>query len=294
MTLPPSSPYTRTSPHTPWWKRWPNHARHVAVLIYQRFFDERCLIVAASLSYTSLLAMVPVLAVTMAILSAFSAFDQARHDLQRLIFDNFAPHVGDQAIGFITSLVDNAAGLTAVGVVGIVITALLLMTTIEEALNTIFRVKNKRPLLSRLIGFWTILTITPLLLAFFLSVSHSFITPMIHNLSLPMRGVEIASPLIITTIIFTLIFIIVPYRRIALSHAVIGAMVTAIGLEILKNVFTIYVASGTYATLYGALAGIPLFLIWMYLSWTIVLFGALFTDTLNHDNISEPLIEDIL
>ncbi len=252
--------------------------RDIVLLIYRRFINEGCTRIAASLSYTSLLALVPVLSVTLAILSGFKAFDGARENIHLLIFSNFAPHLGDQARDLIATFVDNATKLTALGIGGIAVTAILLLATIENTLNDIFRVKEKRLWGSRLMRFWTVLTITPVLLAISLSLSRQW-----QGVAIPSTisaVIKAASPFLVATVFFSLLFIVIPHCRIKLRYIVIGAIVSSTGFTILKSLFTFYVSSGSYATLYGAMAGVPLFLIWMYCAWNVVLLGALVTDTL--------------
>ncbi|MEQ9200085.1 MAG: YihY family inner membrane protein, partial [Rhodospirillales bacterium] len=142
--------------------------------IASRFSSDKCLRIAASLSYTSLLALVPMLAISLSILSAFPVFNDAREGIQALIFENFAPNTGEALTDYIQTFIRNTAGLTAIGIVGLAATAVMLLATIEDALNTIFRVEKKRPFVGRLLVFWAVLTMGPLLMGASFSLSSYF------------------------------------------------------------------------------------------------------------------------
>lgn len=253
--------------------------------IASRFSGDKCLRIAASLSYTSLLALVPMLAISLSILSAFPVFDDARDGIQQLIFENFAPNTGEALSEYIQTFVRNTTGLTAVGIVGIAATSVMLLATIEDALNTIFRVEKKRPFVGRMLVFWAVLTLGPLLMGASFSLSSYFyaLTKVLDSgvasgLTQVLRDLV---PVILSAAGFAVMYIFMPNRPVKLRHAAVGALAAAILFETLKSAFTsLVIGGGTYSTIYGAMATVPIFLVWMYVSWTVVLFGALLTAAL--------------
>ena len=243
--------------------------------IASRFSSDKCLRIAASLSYTSLLALVPMLAISLSILSAFPVFNEARDGIQALIFENFAPNTGEALTDYIQTFIRNTAGLTAIGIVGLAATAVMLLATIEDALNTIFRVEKKRPFVGRLLVFWAVLTMGPLLMGASAQVLDqevaSGLTALVRDLV----------PVILSAAGFAIMYVFMPNRPVKLRHAAAGALVAATMFELLKSGFTsVIIGGGTYSTIYGAMATVPIFLVWMYVSWTVVLFGALLTAAL--------------
>ena len=122
--------------------------------IIHRFFEDQCLRIAASLSFTTLLSLVPLLAVSFAIFAAFPAFNGIQNQLQDFVFKNFVPSAGDVISEYFTNFTQNAGKLTALGITGLAVTAIMLLATIENCLNRIFRVQVRRSRASRLLIFW--------------------------------------------------------------------------------------------------------------------------------------------
>ena len=141
-------------------------ARYVA----RRFQRDGASRVAASLSYTSLLSLVPLMAIALAMLAAFPVFDDIRAQIQGWVFQNFVPAVGEVVQKQVTRFIANAGKLTAAGVVGLALTAIMLLVTIEGAMNAVFRVARDRSPLSRLLVYWTVVTLGPLLIGLSLSL----------------------------------------------------------------------------------------------------------------------------
>jgi membrane protein len=246
------------------------------VYLYRRFKVDRCLMTATALSYTTLLSLVPLLVVVFSIVSAFPVFETVTATMQDFIFRNFLPAAGETVQQYVTSFMDKAGTLTGVGIVFLVITALMLMNTIDEALNGIWRVRKARSIVAKLAVYWAALTLGPLLIA--VSV---LVTTYVVSTS---RFGEAASaalvgwtPFLSTTLALTLLYVLVPNRRIPFRYGLISAVLAAALFELAKVGFAHYVASGpVYGTIYGALATIPLFLVWVYVSWAIVLLGVEF------------------
>lgn len=238
--------------------------------------------VSASLSYTSLIAIVPLFAIGLSIFSAFPAFENIREQIQELLLKNLAPTLGHEVSQYFASFLKASASLTTIGVISIVITSILMLSTIENSLNFIFRVSRPRHLTTKITLYWTVITLGPLLLGAAFSIRGYFsalpdISPEIEkNLYL-----STLLPSLITMTMLIIIYVFVPNKKVKLKNAAVGALIAMLLFWILRKVFAIAIsASTTYQTLYGALAIIPIFLIWMYLAWSVVIFGAVITAAL--------------
>jgi len=252
-----------------------------------RFFQDNGLTTAASLSYTTLLALVPLMAVTVAILAAFPAFQNVVSALQDFIFSNFVPASGETIQIYLQQFAEQAGKLTAVGVAFLLLTAVMLLDTIETALNDIWRTHRKRRPLSRFLVYWALLTLGPVLLGVSLAVSSYLVSlPLISDaassLGLGTKLLRVL-PFITTAIAFGLLYSIVPNCNVPWRHALFGGLVAALLFEAAKKAFALYITKvPTYAVIYGALAAVPVFLIWIYISWAIILIGAQLTFALAH------------
>ncbi len=247
--------------------------------LIQHFREDRSFESAAALSYTSLLALVPLMTVMLGVISGFPVFDHVAEELETYIFTNFVPAAGDVIREHLNEFVDRTTGLTGAGTVFLIATAILLMSTIERSLNRIWRVKASRGPTNRLMIYWAVLTLGPLLMGASLALT-SYLAASSALAPHLVRGVvqEVffyLMPFGVVLVAFTLIFILVPNRRVLWRHALFGALLSAILFELAKGGFVWYVTNfPTYERLYGALATIPLFLIWIYLSWVVILLGA--------------------
>ena len=254
------------------------------VFAVRRFYADQGAQAAAALTYTTLLALVPLLAIAFAIFSAFPAFELAQDRLETLLFENLVPEVGAEVRGYIGSFTRNTTNLTAVGVIALGVSAVLLLATIEGTFNRIWRVERARPFVTRLLIFWTMLTLGPLLLAASFSMTTDVFSAVrqvasegVAYVPIGIDGVDRILAALIQTAAFTVLFMVVPARTVHLRDAMIGGAISGVTFELLKWGFRIYLTSfPTYQTIYGAMAVIPIFLIWLYLSWTVVLFGAVF------------------
>lgn len=250
-------------------------ARHLC----QHFREDRSFESAGALSYTSLLALVPLMAVMFGVISAFPVFDHWGEEIESYIFSNFVPTAGDQIRENLQEFVDRTAGLTGAGTVFLIATAILLMATIEKSLNRIWRVRSQRRPASRLVTYWAALTLGPLLMgASLVLTSYLAAVPLLAPEAVQGYLQQIMlnlTPFLVSLVGFTLVFLIVPNRRVRWHHALAGAFISAVLFELAKRGFVLYVTNfPTYERLYGALATIPLFLVWIYLSWVVVLLGA--------------------
>lgn len=260
-------------------KKWLDISMQIAGAAVRRFGDENCLRMAASLSYTSLLAVVPLSAIAFAMLAAFPVFEGVREQFNSALFSNFLPQAADSMREYFDRFVRNTAGLSAVGIIGLALTAVLLLGTVESALNTIFRVNRSRRIGPRLLVFWAVITLGPLLLGASFSIS-TYVFAATAFLGLDVNGTFFGTvaqylPTILMAAVLTMFYVTIPNRKVSLRAALVGAVTASVMISVLRKVFGMYVASfPTYQNIYGALSAIPIFLIWMYLSWAVVLWGA--------------------
>ncbi len=277
-----SADETPRRPERPVWMealRDPGWSHAFARHLWRHFAEDRSLESAAALSYTSLLALVPLMAVILGVISAFPVFDQWAAELETYIFTNFVPAAGDAVQEHLNEFVERTAGLTGAGTIFLIVTAILLMSTIERSFNRIWRVATPRRLTGRLVTYWAVLTLGPLLMGGSLALT-SYLAVVPALAPELVRGMLQAfflgiTPFLVAMIGFTMVFLVVPNRRVRLRHALVGAFISALLFELAKRGFVLYVSYfPTYERLYGALAAVPIFLVWIYLSWVVVLLGA--------------------
>ena len=253
-----------------------------ALAVFWRFYEERGLQTAGSLTYTTLLSLVPLFTVALAVSTAFPVFDQTIGALQEFVLENFLPDARgiDVIADQITAFTQNAGRLTAIGLAFFLVTAVMLMMTIDVALNRLFRVQRQRPMLQQVLMYWAVLTLGPVLIGGSLSMTSFAVGASFGWLRLSRVADVILGilPFVFTCIALTLLYGVVPNRRVEFRHALIGGVVAGIAFEIAKRGFAVYLARfPTYTLIYGAFATIPIFLLWLYMSWVVVLAGATLT-----------------
>jgi membrane protein len=253
---------------------------------WKRFVEDRCLQTAGALSFTTVFALVPLTAAVLGFLAAFPGFAGWRAQITRWVFENFVPAAGSTVEGYLTQFADNASQATAVGVLVLFFSAVSLMMSIEDAFNRIWRVQVARSAGSRLIVYWTALTLGPLLMVAALAISsYAFALPFIGaaeaQFSIKARVLS-ALPFLLVWSALVAAYAVIPNRSVRLRHAFLGALIAAALFEGAKRGFALYAANyASYQQVYGALAMVPIFIFWIYLSWAIVLFGASLTASLN-------------
>lgn len=253
--------------------------------VLKRFRQDRCLQVAGSLTFTTLLALVPLITVALAVFAAFPVFSDFSAELRTLIWNNLVPDAAGKVISvYLRQFTEYAARLTALGIIFLVVTSLMLMLTIDRALNSIWRVTRPRPLINRLLIYWAVLTVGPILIGASLSLSSWLLSVSLEfTKQIPALGVFLIklTPVLLSTIAYALLFLTVPYRYVPVSHALAGAIVAAVATEAMNRGFAIYVTHvPTYKLVYGTFASIPIFMLWVYLSWLAVLLGAVIAASL--------------
>ncbi len=252
------------------------------VALVNRFREERATQTAGSLTYTTLLALVPLFAVALAAATAFPVFDQWIASLQRFITENLLPNTPavNAVMDQINAFTQNVGQLTALGVVGFAVTSVMLMLTVDNALNRIFRVQRRRSLLQNIFVYWAVITLGPVLVGASLSATYLAVRQSLGALSLDILADAALGvlPFLFTCGALVLLYGVVPARPVDWRHALAGGILAAAGFEIAKRAFALYLSRvPTYKLIYGAFATIPIFLVWLYVSWLVVLTGAIFT-----------------
>jgi len=223
--------------------------------------------------------------VIFALFAAFPVFSDISVQLKNFIFTNFMPAAGDVIQRYLDQFVANVNKMTAVGAVGLIVTALLLMHSVDSALNTIWRSNSPRPMVYSFAVYWMILTLGPLLAGASLAISSYLLSLRWVNVtgvtSLIDQLLRIF-PLVLSILAFWLLYSVVPTRRVPGRDALTGAVVAGLLFELGKKGFALYVTMfPSYQLIYGVLAVIPILFLWVYWTWCIVLLGAEVTVTLN-------------
>lgn len=253
--------------------------------VAQRFREDRCMRVAGALSFTTLLALVPLTAVTFAAFSRFEIFESWMLTAQEFIYSNFVPAAGETVNRYLRKFAANADRLTVWGLLFLALTSLMVMATIERIFNDIWHVPHSRRRLHRYLAYIALLLLGPVLIGISLSSTSYLISLPLFSPRASLGGLKIyllvLTPIVFELLAFWALYVIVPNYRVRLRHGLIGSVFATAMFEIAKRGFAFFVThSSTYKTVYGAVAALPVFLIWIYLTWVIILAGAVMTATL--------------
>jgi len=245
----------------------------------ERFRDDRLGLTASSLTFTTTIALVPLFTVVLAVFTAFPMFSKLQGALQTWLVQSLVPDsISRQVLGYLTQFAKQASRLGAVGLAVLFITALALVLTIDRTLNGIWRVRRQRPLAQRVMIYWAVMTLGPLMLAASLSVS-TYLLSASKGLVGSVPGiVAFVLDLLGTAVVaagLAALYRWVPNTPVRRSHAWAGGIFAAVMLEVAKGVLALYVKLvPSYSAVYGAFATLPLLLVWIYIAWVIVLLGA--------------------
>lgn len=267
----------------------PDHIREPLVafsrFVWHRYVEERCFDTAGVLAYASMFALVPLSVAIFGIFAAFPVFESLSTRLTEFLFTNFLPTAARAVEAYLRQFADSAARLTSVGVIALLASALWMMMSIEDTFNRIWRVTTPRSGFSRVLVYWTVLTLGPILAVSSLALSSYLLSlPMIGGNQEPTWGPRLLSlvPLVVELTAFTLAYAIVPNRRVFFRHALAGGVLATVLFECAKSGFAYYLKQvPSYEQIYGTLAVLPIFLIWLYLSWVVILLGASIASSLS-------------
>ncbi|MCP4279045.1 MAG: virulence factor BrkB family protein [Alteromonas sp.] len=258
--------------------------RDLFSIFIKRCREDNITISAGHLAYVTLLSLVPFIMVTFTIMSAFPAFASVRSKLEHFVFSNFVPTASDVVHKYMTDFVGNASQMSAIGILSLLVVALMLISNVDKTLNRIWRTQSDRPIVYTFAIYWMVITLGPMLIGSSVVVS-SYLTGLAAFTEeyTPGLGTFLLSlvPSGAAMLAFTILYMVVPNRRVFARHALVGAIVATIAFEITKSGFALYVTNfPSYELIYGALAVVPILFLWVYLSWIIVPFGAEFTCSL--------------
>jgi len=244
----------------------------------RQFRDNQGVLNAAALTYTTLFAVVPLLTVSYAMLSAIPTFQGVGDTMQQWVFNNFVPATGEVVYDYMRDFTSHARALTSIGVVFLVVTSIMMMKNIEAAFNRIWRVTEPRKGVSSFLLYWAVLSLGPLLLGLGILLT-SYITalPFYTSATEVVGKGRILSviPMLLSAVAFTLLYAAVPNCRVPILNALIGGILAAISFELAKRGFAFFVTQfPSYQLIYGAFAAVPLFLAWIFICWVIILLGA--------------------
>ncbi len=255
--------------------------RELAEFVWVRIQETQLNQVASSLTLTTVLSLVPLLAVILVSFAVFPAFEARRAEMEALLFSSLLPEVySQQIIGYVKAFAEHAQGLTIFGLAGLAITSLMLINTVDGALNRIFHVRQMRPVMQRVLIYWALLTLGPMAIAFSL-----VLTNVLTQIEV---GVEVLLPgwllmviqLLFQSLMYAALYVYVPNCKVKWFDAFIGGLlVTVVGVAI-KWAFSYYLSTGPLTTIYGSFVLIPVVLLWIYLSWLLVLSGAAIAATI--------------
>ena len=270
--------YIRQQPG--WWMQY-----------FNRCIDDQITVNAGYLAYVTLLSLVPLIAVGVAIFSAFPGFESTRMEIESFLFTNFVPTSTDVIREHISSFAGNANQMTAVGIGFLAAIALLLIRNVDATLNRIWRIKKKRPMMISFAVYWMVLSLGPVLLGASIGVT-SYIVSLV---SFADQGIPGFSgfllkllPYGISMVGFIMLYTLVPNTRVSFRAAIPGAFFAALLFELTKKGFALYISHfPSYEVIYGAVATIPILFVWVYLSWVVVLLGAEFTACISPNDIPE-------
>jgi len=252
--------------------------RAFAHFVWGRFEHDDCFSAAGTLSYTTVFALVPLVAVVLGVFASFPMFSGWTERITDFVFANFVPSAARVVKGYLTQFASNAYQLTIFGFIALVISALLLMAGIEDSFNRIFRASKQRAWVSRFIVYWSVLTLGPILVAASLAVtSNVFTLSVIGEADRTWHFSERlfrALPFALTWVCLWLAYIVIPATSVRMRYAAVGATLGTLLFELAKRGFAEYLARTNYELIFGALAVVPIFLLWIYLLWLIVLLGA--------------------
>ena len=263
-----------------WIERGRDRARTTAFarFLWKNFLDDRLFEAAGALSFTTVFALVPLSMVVFGVLSAFPMFKVWSAQLSAYVFANFVPSSARAVEASLQAFANNADKLTTVGVIALVVSLLITLSSVETTFNRIWRVKAPRPSFSRFLVYWTVLTLGAMVAATSLALSTRLFALEVFQTQ-PGRAIEDLmarlTPVAIELAAFTMLYRVVPHRTVHWRHAFAGAVLAVLLFELVKGGLGLFFGNfRSYEAIYGTVAFLPIFLLWIFLGWVSVLLGA--------------------
>jgi len=263
------------------------------LFLWTRCRQDNIKVPAGHLAYVTLLSIVPFLAVIFYMLSAFPMFSELNAIMEDLIYNNFVPTSGNAIQEHVGGFIENTKKMSMMGIGSLIVIALLLISTIDQTINRIWRCTNKRSIVQAFTIYWTILSLGPIILGSSIALS-SYLFSIVQDQGFLSVGQQLLSlmPFVIAWVAFTGVYTLVPHQRVNVRYSAAGGLVAAIMLHFGTELFSLYITNfPTQQLIYGALAVIPILFVWVYFNWLIVLFGAEVTATLEEHFTAEIMAE---
>lgn len=266
---------------------------HFLRYVLRRWTADRCPQIAGSLAFTTLLALVPIFAIAVSLLSRAPFFDDLMVQIKIFLLLNLAPDIAGRIITvYMAEFASNATRLTTLGVAILFVTSVALMLTIDRSINAIWRTRRARSVWVTISAYVGLLTVGPILIGASVSITTYLLTLPSRWSTVPAPAHSFllqAVPTAVSTLAFFLIYRLVPHRPVPWTHALAGGLLAAVMFEIAKEALAFYFANvPSYSVVYGAFAAVPFFLLWVYVSWLIVLFGAEMAAALGEWPVKQP------
>lgn len=269
-----------------WWQEllvfpW----RQMAGVLAERFRDARLGVSASSLTFTTVLALVPLFAVGLAVFAAFPLFGKFQDTIQRWLVESLVPEsIARQVLSYLTQFSRKASRLGSVGLVVVLMSAVFLMVTIERTLGQIWGLQRQRPLPQRVLLYWSAITLGPLFLGASLAITSYVVSAsrdVVDVLPGSIRWLLDSFEFVLLTACVSGLYFYVPYTRVRWRHAITAGFLVAGSLELAKKLMAVYLLQvPTYSLIYGAFAALPILLVWIYVTWLLVLLGAVLAASL--------------
>ena len=254
--------------------------KELSEFVIERIKDTQLLQVASSLTLTTVLSIVPIIAVMLVSFAVFPAFAESRAHLEAFIFSTLLPDgYRDQVINYLRTFSTHASGLTTFGLIGLLVTSILLINTVDETLNRIFHVRQMRPVMQRVLIYWALLTVGPMVVAGSLTLTNVLTVDNAIQGMMP-GWCAIALQILMQTVGYAALYVYVPNCVVSWRHALIGGGAVAVAGIAVKWGFSLYLSSGPLTSIYGAFTAVPVVLLWIYLTWILVLAGAAIAATI--------------
>ena len=252
-------------------------ARSFMHFLLKRFLDDNCFQTAGALSFTTIFALVPLTTTVFGVIAMFPVSQQWGDQLTAYIFSNFVPQAAHAVADYLHTFASSARGMTGFGVAGVLLSSLLMMWSVEDAFNRIWRVPTPRRPVARFGIYWTALTLGPLLSVLSLALSSYFFSlPFLAGAheKILLKYVLGIVPVLMELGAFTAAYGVIPNRSVGWRFALAGGVLATVLFELAKFAIAFYLTRASYQQIYGALAVIPILMFWIWISWVVILLGA--------------------